>query len=314
MQVTRYASQNPVWTMMLILGLLAGCSSGDSSDAEGDQEGELPAVVLERGVFLDSAVEGLSYRTETQSGITDSDGGFAYRAGEYVTFSIGDMVLPEIFAASVITPLEVFGTTSLSDLRVINLSRLLQSLDTDGDPSNGITIGESAAASAMPVDFASPTFDTEVTNLVANSGSVTPSLVTGEAAVQHLQSTLTANGIGTPAETCGDDHPAVGRVATLATFFHDVSGTVRIVDNCTLQVTGFNYDGGGPSVYFYGALDAAYASEDAFIIGPQLNGTVFQESSLTLKIPDGKTLDDFNGVSVWCADFDVDFGSGMFQP
>jgi len=74
-----------------------------------------------------------------------------------------------------VTPLDVFSTTEIGDTGVVNMTRLLQSLDTDGDPDNGITISPDAAASAtgLSVDFNSASFDSEVINLVANSGSST---------------------------------------------------------------------------------------------------------------------------------------------
>jgi hypothetical protein len=34
---------------------------------------------------------------------------------------------------------------------------------------------------------------------------------------------------------------------------HDVSGTFRILDDCTAEVTGFTYDGLGPAVWWWGA-------------------------------------------------------------
>ena len=45
--------------------------------------------------------------------------------------------------------------------------------------------------------------------------------------------------------------PEVGWQAELATLFHDVSGTVTIVDDDTVRVDDFVFDGGGPLVFFY---------------------------------------------------------------
>ncbi|MEM7258723.1 MAG: DM13 domain-containing protein [Pseudomonadota bacterium] len=114
-------------------------------------------------------------------------------------------------------------------------------------------------------------------------------------------------------ETCSADHPFVRRTATLSTLAHGVSGSVTVVDDCTLEVINFNYDGRGPSVYFYGGQDGDYISDNAFSIGPRLNGRPWQNESLTLKIPEGKSLDDFNSVSVWCFDFNANFGEAFFD-
>jgi len=92
------------------------------------------------GVFVDSAVEGLNFKTETQSGITGTNGEFTYKPGETVTFTIGDVLIGSVKANSIITPIHFGSTFSDSDITAINISRLLQSLDVDGNLDNGIQI------------------------------------------------------------------------------------------------------------------------------------------------------------------------------
>jgi len=283
----------------LVTPLLISC--GDSKDT----------IDLIDGVFIDSAVQGLSYSSATQSGVTDANGGFTADRGQNIEFSIGDLKLPPVLAKETITPLDIFSATSVEDTRVANLARLLQSLDKDGNPDNGIEIDPNAAASATQVDFASPGFDTDVANLVANSGSVNVALVNEIAALEHLQSTLNTNSVTTG--PCGTDHPLVGSTASFSTFFHEVAGNVTVIDNCTLEVTNFTYDGQGPRVFFYGGVDGAYSAATAFAMGPRLNGRPYSGDSITVKLPESRSLDDFNSISVWCADFDIDFGSAMLQ-
>lgn len=111
---------------------------------------------------------------------------------------------------------------------------------------------------------------------------------------------------------CGNaDHPSVGHMAILSTLHHDVAGQVLIKDNCTLEVTSFTYDGEGPSVYFYLGLDSNF--KDGFAVGEQLNGTVFDNDSFEVKLQSTDALDKMNSISVWCYDFDVSFGDGVFQ-
>ena len=66
-----------------------------------------------------------------------------------------------------------------------------------GDAENGISIGKNAhqSATGMSRDFASPTFDTHVTKLAANSGSVTTDLFHEPIAVSHLQDSLISAGV-----------------------------------------------------------------------------------------------------------------------
>ncbi len=287
-------------TPILVAILVASCS------------GEETTIDLIDGVFLDSAtVQGLSYTAATRSGITDENGGFTADRGQDIEFFIGDLKLPTVLAKETVTPLDIFSATSIDDTRVVNLSRLLQALDKDGNPDNGIEIDPAAANAATVVDFASPTFDQDVAPLVANSGSVTVELVNSSTAVDNLQETLDTNEITT--EPCGTDHPLVGQSATFTTFFHQVAGQVSVVDNCTLEVTNFNYDGRGPRVFFYGALNGEYDATSAFPMGRRLDGRPYSGDSITVKLPDDRTLDDMNSISVWCADFAIDFGSAVFE-
>jgi plastocyanin len=104
-----------------------------------------------------------------------------------------------------------------------------------------------------------------------------------------------------------------GWSAELATFFHDVSGTVTIIDERTLYVENFTFDGGGPLVYFYlGETDANASYINGLAVEPLLSGTVYSGESLTLTLPPGETMDGYGAISVWCADVNVNFGSGAF--
>jgi len=258
------------------------------------------------GRFVDSAVAGLQYQTATQSGVTDANGTFTYAEGESVTFSIGDIELPAVVGADVVTPLTVFSTDDLLDLRVMNLARLLQTLDTDADPDNGIDLAEDANASAtgLSVDFNSPQFETQVGNLVANSGSSSVNLVGGQMALEPTVDT-TSNATST--------HPSVGTVAEFSTFAHDVSGTMTIIDDRTIEITNFNYDGTGISVFFYNGVDGNFFQPNSQEIGQQLlRATPYVNETIVLTLPDGLTLDDFNSLSVWCVPFFASFGEATW--
>ena len=144
---------------------------------------------VQTGILIDSPVAGVSYATASESGITNSDGEFSYQSGQSITFSIGDLAFPSVTAASRITPMTLAGGNSTTAL---NIARLLQSLDEDSNPSNGITIPAAASQIASNINFAvsSSEFETDsqVVNLVANSGASTTTLVSSEAALAHLAS------------------------------------------------------------------------------------------------------------------------------
>ena len=158
-----------------------------------------PTVAV--GVLVDAFVVGIGYRTPTQSGITNAQGEFNYLPGETVTFSIGALEFPPIPAKSLVTPLDMAQSLNPASPMVLNIARLLQSLDVDGNPANGISISPTAALAATQVDFnldlAQFASSTAVTNLIANSGSTTTTIVSVEQALTHLRESLIEAGVPT---------------------------------------------------------------------------------------------------------------------
>lgn len=177
-----------------IVGMaIANCSS-DSDDPAGNDPSDQDNPAVLSGVFLDSAVAGLTYETPTQNGLTDLEGTYNYIAGEQIIFSIGATQLPQTVADSVLTPRELAVGSSDPSLVTTNIARLLQSLDSDGNADNGIDIPVGAADVAGPIDFdvSEDEFanDPAVINLVANSGSQTTALIPVDQANNHLNETL----------------------------------------------------------------------------------------------------------------------------
>lgn len=151
--------------------------------------------ILLVGKFIDSTIEGAVYLTASRAGATNSNGEFHYMEGETITFSIGDLELPSVMAKQILTPLELASTNDINDVSVVNIARLLQSLDQDCDPTNGIKISSEAHLSAegMKINFDDQYFDSKVHNLVENAGQTDPLcrvLIEAEQAVSHLQETL----------------------------------------------------------------------------------------------------------------------------
>ena len=167
-------------------------SSIASSEASSAQTSSQAPVAT--GVFLDAAVANIGYRTETQEGFTNTNGEFSYRIGELITFFIGGLELPSVVAKDIITPLDIVNTESLTDNQLINILRLLQSLDADGDASNGIEITAAAIAAGTVLDFTTaPEVFAEspaVKALLQASGSINQELISAEQAVAHFQTTL----------------------------------------------------------------------------------------------------------------------------
>lgn len=179
--------------LTLTVCTLLSCSDSSTESENPSEDGGL----IEQGVFVDSAVEGLSFETATLSGLTDDQGAFRYRPDETIVFSIGELTLPQVDAKSIITPIDLGSGSVNSEATTINIARLLQSLDIDGIPENGITIPDSAAAIATAIDFDVPidvfASHADVINLVANSGSVNGVVIEEEVAREHLLSSIAAH-------------------------------------------------------------------------------------------------------------------------
>ncbi|MCJ8502451.1 carboxylesterase/lipase family protein [Desulfatitalea alkaliphila] len=142
--------------LFLTLALIIGCSSSNKDDPVGDGP-------THSGIFIDSPVEGLTYETATRSGTTDAAGTFHYNGRQTVTFSVGGVVLGTAAGAEVVTPVDLVPGGSTDHPAVINIARLLQTLDADGDNNNGIQITaqihDAVAAHARNLLFDQPAAD-----------------------------------------------------------------------------------------------------------------------------------------------------------
>ena len=288
-------------SLILLSLTLVACSDDDGGTAP----------LLSTGAFIDSSpVEGLGYRTLTKNGKTNDAGEFQYDAGESITFSLGGFELPEVQAARQITPVDIFAATDASDPRVVDLSRLLQSMDEDGDVSNSISLPLTVESltSDTTLDFGSDNFDAQARIVLGQVMETPANLVDADTASSELNESLVENEI--ISGECTSEHPLVGVTAELSTRAHGVSGTITVLNDCVIQVSNFNYDGGGPSVFFYAGVDQIYRT-GSFPIGPRLNGRQWVDETLLLTIPEGRSLDDFNSLSVWCFDFNANFGDAV---
>ncbi|XP_050532309.1 protein Skeletor, isoforms B/C-like [Daktulosphaira vitifoliae] len=104
----------------------------------------------------------------------------------------------------------------------------------------------------------------------------------------------------------------VGRLTGVA---HGVRGNVYAVDENTLYVRSFHYDGIGPTAYFW-AGKTSRPSPDGFIIPypedyPAVEPPPLQthnNSNIILRLPPNKRIKDIKWLSVWCRRFTVNFG------
>ncbi|RBP33445.1 hypothetical protein DET50_102260 [Marinobacter pelagius] len=185
----------------LTSGLVAcgGGSSSSSSDGTSTQA-EQPSSTTDTksvGQFVDSPVQGLRYFTSSGSGVTTAEGEFEYKDGDEIFFLVGNTLIGQSIAGPVLTPLDVVGEAQNAD-KSMNILRFLQTLDENGDPSDGIVISDNvtvlAETTGTEVNFDLPAdqfeAQTSVQNLVSEAGK--DALVTAEAANTHFETTLSS--------------------------------------------------------------------------------------------------------------------------
>jgi hypothetical protein len=144
------------------------------------------------GFFIDSAVQGLTYTTATQSGTTSADGGFKYLAGETVTLKLYGLTISSPLGYTYLTPFDL-SDSSVDPNYSINLIRFLLAVDEDSNPNNGIKLP--AFSGTLDVNFNKSIRDFEADSdgkinsfLTANANG--RSLATVQTAVSHFNSSL----------------------------------------------------------------------------------------------------------------------------
>jgi hypothetical protein len=121
-----------------IAALIVGCGGGGGStdiNNSGNNNGTSSSNTTPTGTayYKDSGVVGVNYKCGSQSGVTKEEGKFTFEKGADCEFSLADI------------PLRKIPKSELADNKVIvetdvNVAQLLQSLDVDGNPDNGIQI------------------------------------------------------------------------------------------------------------------------------------------------------------------------------
>ena len=154
-------------TASALVALLSACGPSNNSDPSEPGPPQQPT-----GRFLN--VEGLTFSSQSHSGVTGENGSFDYAENEAVTFSLGDLELGTTLPKAIISPFDLVQgsepitgnliirreiAANLEYNHVINLMTLLTTLDDDLNPNNGIQISKPVSQSITEMDFHQPYFD-----------------------------------------------------------------------------------------------------------------------------------------------------------
>ena len=250
-----------------VAATLAACGGGNSSSD----------TASKTGYFIDSAVQGLQYKSGSHSGVTDSNGAFQYEEGQPVTFSIGSLELGSVTVSnSRVFPVDlVAGASDETHPKVSLMAQVLQTLDSDGDASNGITITAAtrqALTQAIQLVSADPT--QAATALSALLGAATQgratALVQASAAKSHLQANLIQEYAGNWSGTFSGGDRGDCQVV--------ISDVGAIAGSCTsAALAGQSFDLGG-TVSSSGASSAASGGATT---GATFTGTYSRDGQVT---------------------------------
>jgi len=126
-----------------------------------------------------------------------------------------------------------------------------------------------------------------------------------------------------------DGHITGTKVGTLRTMHHGVRGVVYAVDDHTIMIKDFEYDGAGPDAFFWVGTEGEpgpgssvtilpypfegkyYEYEDK--TAPILTGR-FNKVDVKLTLPAKIKVTDLKWFSVWCRQFKVNFADVIFPP
>jgi len=214
-----------IFSSSLALGailMLSGC--GDSSTAP------TTAPATGTAYYIDSAVSGVNYTCGSQEGITGANGEFTFEEGASCTFYLGDIELRSVDASLLVDGGEVQETD-------LEIARILQSLDTDGNPDNGITIDAQIVQAMEDAGITElPDTQAEMDELMAVVETAGGTVVSEADAAEHLLTNLILG--KTLYQHCAD-----GQTDWVATLTFGADGNIVMVDGDVTETASYRIEG-----------------------------------------------------------------------
>lgn len=173
-----------------ILSTLAACGGDATIPGQG-------SIATQEGQFIDSPVQGLRYDAGSGiTGVTDEDGKFRYIQGKEISFFIGETLLGTAEGSQIMTPVNLAKAENenngINSPALLNRLKLLQALDSDGNPDNGITLLENVTLPGtttlnFAVDVVNFVTQPVVNSLLNLFGRVESDLPTDTQALEHFE-------------------------------------------------------------------------------------------------------------------------------
>lgn len=240
--------------------MLAGCGGGGSDPVaaappavEAPAPAPAPITGSAAGVLTDAAVGGVSFKTSSGvAGTTSATGGYTYNPGDTVEFKLGALSLGTVTATGIITPMELAGGSAA---KLQNLLVLLQSLDTDGNLANGITVAAgsaSAVSASVNLSGTTATFAADAgVQAAMTAGGVAGAPRTTTAANDHFKAQgleLLSRNIWVSQSYAQGTHTTVLRFNANGSYVHAEAGAADSdgetgLETGTIAVTGFSPTG-----------------------------------------------------------------------
>jgi len=182
---------------LMISGCGLGSTPNDDSTTQSDPEIPQTNEPKITATVIDSIVEGISYKCNSDSGVSDENGVISFaQSCEKLSFNIGgiflgDMDTKDIKSDRYIYPADIYGVdrNDTADQNVIKYIQLLQTLDSDQNPYNGISIDSDIASALENSDISlESASESDIDSLLFSKTG--EHLIKKEYAIAHYEETL----------------------------------------------------------------------------------------------------------------------------
>jgi len=238
--------------------LLSGCGGGSSTATSTTAS----VAGLKIGYLVDAPLEGVSYSCGSITGVTTATGEFQCSSAP-VTFSIGSWVIGTLntfTVDSVVYPQDLVGVSrnDYNNSNLVELTRILQSLDDDGNITDRITIAPTATTLFDQNSTTTTYADVQQILIAANV-----TLVDANASITHLRDTINRTDNVAPVVTVPSNISVVATSnagidandSQIVTFLTAASAT----DNVALQGSVSN---NAPSIFPIGDTLVTFTASD----------------------------------------------------